>query len=402
MKNYTLLLSLIATGFAGKVLGDCFSTKLGYPCCPENTEVVFQDADGDWGVFNNDWCGITTSCWSTKLGFPCCSNNASTVYFTDADGKWGIENDEWCGIVSGTTPSVPQPPSQPSSQPPSQPTSQPIENMAEYAKSYMAKLTVVQPIPTTANNPVTGVKVEKRTYQSKVTGNTRRMNVILPPNYSTDKKYPVLYYLHGIMGNEDSMLSTSMGSQNMPANLAKEGKAKEMILVLPDQYAPPPGKSVEPGLTQAYFEGYDNFINDLVDEIMPFMEANYSIATGRDNTAVAGFSFGGRNALYIGYTRPDLFGYVAGFSPAPGVVPGLFTQNGFRIKEPSKYTPYVTIISGGTTDQVVGTNPEKYHDVLTKNDQPHIWISIPNGNHDGKAVVIGFYNFLCAAFGQLN
>jgi len=400
MKNYTLLLSLVATGFAGKALGDCFSTKLGFPCCPENTEVVFQDADGDWGIDNDDWCGISAPCWSTKLGFPCCSDAASTVYYTDADGKWGVENDDWCGIVgSGTTPSNPQTPSQPTTP---EPTTPHIDNMQEFAKSYMAKLEIIQPIPADVNNAVTGVKVEKRTYDSKVTGNTRRMNVILPPNYSTDKKYPVLYYLHGIMGNEDSMLSNSMGSKNMPVNLFKEGKAKEMILVLPDEYAPPPGKAVEPGLTQAYFEGYDNFIHDLVDEIMPFMEKNYSIATGRDNTAVAGFSFGGRTALYIGYTRPDLFGYVGAFSPAPGVVPGLFRESEFKIKEPEKYTPYVTIISGGTTDTVVGTNPEKYHTVLTKNNQPHIWISIPNGNHDGKAVVIGFYNFLRGAFGQLN
>jgi len=83
--------------------GNCWSQKLGYPCCKGN-EVVYTDADGDWGYENNNWCGIDKSCWSDALGFPCCSTNGcQTVYFTDNDGKWGVENNNWCGITSANT-----------------------------------------------------------------------------------------------------------------------------------------------------------------------------------------------------------------------------------------------------------------------------------------------------------
>ncbi|KAL6610838.1 Arabinanase/levansucrase/invertase [Neocallimastix sp. 'constans'] len=83
---------------------ECFSTKLGYPCCQQTKDVVYEDNDGQWGVENNDWCGITkesassATCWSTGLGYPCCSLTNTDVYYIDESGNWGIENDDWCGI----------------------------------------------------------------------------------------------------------------------------------------------------------------------------------------------------------------------------------------------------------------------------------------------------------------
>ncbi|OUM59654.1 Non-catalytic module family DOC2 [Piromyces sp. E2] len=84
---------------------ECAFTALGYPCCSSNnTDVVYQDETGDWGVENNNWCGIRIAkvnafnCWSKNLGYPCCSTCQNAVY-TDNDGKWGIENNNWCGIL---------------------------------------------------------------------------------------------------------------------------------------------------------------------------------------------------------------------------------------------------------------------------------------------------------------
>jgi len=87
----------------------CLSEVVGYPCCDEGiTEVYYHDDNGDWGVdfTNMQWCGLTPysessndeTCWSEKLGYPCCKS--CNVYDTDADGKWGIENNQWCGIQS--------------------------------------------------------------------------------------------------------------------------------------------------------------------------------------------------------------------------------------------------------------------------------------------------------------
>jgi len=85
----------------------CIAASQGYPCCSNsNTEVVYQDESGDWGIENGEWCGITkvpgsvpAECWAKKLDYPCCSQCIDVVY-TDDDGKWGIENDDWCGLPS--------------------------------------------------------------------------------------------------------------------------------------------------------------------------------------------------------------------------------------------------------------------------------------------------------------
>ncbi|OUM62268.1 Non-catalytic module family DOC2, partial [Piromyces sp. E2] len=77
----------------------CWSTRLGFNCCTNTKEVVYSDDDGDWGIENNQWCGIIKSypCWSIALGYQCCSSCIDVAY-TDSDGKWGVENNNWCGI----------------------------------------------------------------------------------------------------------------------------------------------------------------------------------------------------------------------------------------------------------------------------------------------------------------
>jgi len=78
----------------------CWATSLGYKCCSNpNTESVYEDESGEWGVENNDWCGIIKAvpCWAEKLGYKCCSSCVQ-VYYDDQDGRWGVENNDWCGI----------------------------------------------------------------------------------------------------------------------------------------------------------------------------------------------------------------------------------------------------------------------------------------------------------------
>jgi len=83
---------------------ECFSSKLGYPCC-NGCEVTYADDDGEWGLENGEWCGIKSTCnaqSATKTCFsepnyPCCSESAKVEY-TDDEGSWGVENGQWCGI----------------------------------------------------------------------------------------------------------------------------------------------------------------------------------------------------------------------------------------------------------------------------------------------------------------
>jgi len=85
---------------------DSGCTVNGYKCCSNpNTNVVYTDSTGNWGVENNDWCIIkkqeqsSAQCFSIALGYPCCNGN--NVVYTDKDGKWGYENNNWCGIKDG-------------------------------------------------------------------------------------------------------------------------------------------------------------------------------------------------------------------------------------------------------------------------------------------------------------
>ncbi|ORX61256.1 hypothetical protein BCR36DRAFT_315816 [Piromyces finnis] len=85
----------------------CWSEELGYPCCTSTTKVVYTDESGNWGVENNNWCGIvseTSACWAELLGYSCCSTKTCrNAVYTDDDGQWDVENGNWCGITSANT-----------------------------------------------------------------------------------------------------------------------------------------------------------------------------------------------------------------------------------------------------------------------------------------------------------
>eukprot|EP00833_Pecoramyces_ruminatium_P002818 jgi/Orpsp1_1/1176850/evm.model.c7180000059258.1 len=86
--------------------GDCWATALGYSCCTSTSTVVFTDDNGDWGIENNDWCGIVSAspCWAKPLGYECCNTKTCrNVLYSDDDGDWDVENGEWCGITSNNT-----------------------------------------------------------------------------------------------------------------------------------------------------------------------------------------------------------------------------------------------------------------------------------------------------------
>ncbi len=249
-------------------------------------------------------------------------------------------------------------------------------------------------------------KVEKKTYNCKFTGGQKSCNVVLPPNYNSSKKYPVMYVLHGIGGDENSMVS-GMGVQELLAGLIGNGKAEEMIIVLPSQFTSKKGNQGGGfGINQETCEAYDNFLYDISDSLIPYIESNYSVKTGRENRAITGFSMGGREAIYIGLMRPDLFAYVGGACPAPGITPGkdmFMTHPGCMQESEMKFRdvgpePYVFMITGGTNDSVVGTFPKSYSDILTRNGVEHVYQSIPGGGHGADSVKPHLYTFMRYAF----
>lgn len=279
------------------------------------------------------------------------------------------------------------------------------------------------------NEAVAG-KVETITYDSTVIKEDgvvqRKAKVILPKDYdpdNTDKKYPVLYMQHGIFGNEDSLTGDNV--QNVIWNAIANGDAEEMIAVFPNACANEYGAAVdvdgnringtEGGFNLTHYAAYNNFLNDLEQCLMPYINENYNTLTERENTAICGFSMGGRVTLHIGFTLQSKFRYIGAFCPAPGI----FKHNDNGVNEDGLFMPQETftlqdeymddtlvLIAAGENDGVVKEFPQSYHDALETNQVPHIFYktrggdskSPGTGGHDGTVYKHGLYNFLRRIF----
>lgn len=241
------------------------------------------------------------------------------------------------------------------------------------------------------------------TYASKTTGLERGACILMPENYQEEKKYPVLYFLHGIFGDEYGLIQDENNRlAEILGNLVAEGKTRETIVVFPNMYATS-DPDQKPGFQAEAVLPYDNFINDLVNDLIPYIESHYAAATGRENRGILGFSMGGRETIFIGISRPELFGYIGAIAPAPGILPTkdafmthegqLKTEEELSISEAAK-APELFLICCGTKDSVVGSYPKGYHEILERNGTSHLWYEVPNADHDQKAIRSGFYNFL--------
>ena len=240
------------------------------------------------------------------------------------------------------------------------------------------------------------------TYFSETCGMERGFCILLPSGYSEEKQYPVLYLLHGIFGNEYSFSGDSGNKiKEIIGNTAADGMIEDTILVCPNMYAAT-DPNQQPGFDAESCLPYDYFINDLVNDLMPYIESNYSVLKGRENTYLAGFSMGGRETIFITLSRPELFGYVCAISAAPGIVPttdkfmihpGQMAESELKFSD-GAVEPNVFIICCGTKDSVVGTYPKSYHELLEKNGSDHIWYEINGADHDNKAIQSGLYNLI--------
>ena len=241
--------------------------------------------------------------------------------------------------------------------------------------------------------------VKKEQYYSTTTERKRNVIVILPNGYTDEKKYPVLYLFHGGMGDENDWISG--GVKNMIGNMIASGEAKEMILVLPNcRCREDDSVANADGFALGHVQSFDNFLNDFKDNLMPYIESNYSVAAGRENTAIAGLSMGGRVALNIGISLPEKVGYTGAFSPAYGIFPytnmglteeGLFTEKTFTLPDEYKDNTFI-MINNGNQDNMVKDEPKRYHNALDANGVKHIYYTL-DGMHDWKVWRNGFYNY---------
>lgn len=189
-------------------------------------------------------------------------------------------------------------------------------------QSSLIEITGPTPLVHTIKNVPHGT-VSYRYYHSSELG-VRPVVIYTPPGYEKDTKttYPVLYLLHGTTDTEETW--TKVGRANIILdNLIAQGKAKPMIIVMPYGRAYPTISKSSGSLRN--WDNLQEFKKDFLNNLVPFVEQNYRIKADRNNRAIAGFSGGGGETLYLGLNNPDLAAWVCGF--APGMLKEEFERN---------------------------------------------------------------------------
>jgi len=227
-------------------------------------------------------------------------------------------------------------------------------------------------------------KLEIVEYDSKSLGTRRLIRVYTPPNYSADREYPVLYLHHGLGNTSTEWLRA--GAQIIADNLLADKKMEPMIIVFPQGSAGSIAADESQGIRD--FAGFGtSYENDLLKDIIPFVESRYSVSKDRDHRAIAGMSMGGGQTLNFGLTNLDVFGSVAAVAPAPNLEP-IATL----IPDPEAVKKLKLLwLSVGNRDSLM-RNAQGVHNFLLENDIPHVWRLDGNG-HDPVVMAHSFYHF---------
>ena len=219
-------------------------------------------------------------------------------------------------------------------------------------------------------------KIETISYPSKTVGNDRNALIYTPPGYDAIKKYPVLYLLHGIGGDEHEW-QNGANVQVIMDNLYATGHATPMIIVMPNGRAMKNDRATGNVMERDKVEAFATFEVDLIDDLIPYIEANYSVSKEVVHRAIAGLSMGGGQTLNFGLGNPALFSWIGAFSPAPNTRnPADLISN----KELLDKNLKLLWISCGNEDRLLSIS-ERTHAYLQEAGIPHTYSVIP-GNHD--------------------
>jgi enterochelin esterase-like enzyme len=277
-------------------------------------------------------------------------------------------------------------------------------------------------------------RVERIEYASRVTNSNRPAMVYTPPGYSTTRKYPVLYLLHGIGGNETHW--TQFGAaDSILDNLIAAGKMVPMIVVMPNgrasnepqgdlfgrggpgrgalggggraagtPAAPPVEQAAGAGGGRAgaggggamgvEFEAYAAFERELIGDLIPHIESKYSVQADREHRALAGLSMGGGQSLNFGLANINTFAWVGGFSSAPNTA-----QPAQLVKDPAAARQNLKLlwVSCGDKDNLFNIS-EGVHKYLDEQKVPHVWHIDVGGAHTFPVWKNDLYHFATLAF----
>ena len=231
-------------------------------------------------------------------------------------------------------------------------------------------------------------------YYSSTVGKNRNTRILLPPGYTEDSTYNVLYLLHGIGGDINEWYYNGV-PHNILDNLYALGRIDPMIVVLPNGRAmedDSPGSNI---YAADKVQGFADFEFELITDLIPFIDTSYSVKPGREARAIAGLSMGGGQALDFGLAHLDTFAWVGAFSPAPNTNPADELIPNFD-EDTSKIS--ALWLSGGDADGLFyickGT-----HDYMAQHGVEHYFNVEPGKGHDWSVWKPSLYHFVQRIFG---
>ena len=239
-------------------------------------------------------------------------------------------------------------------------------------------------------------KIDTIQYSSKTVGTKRKALVYTPPGFSKSKKYPVLYLLHGIGGDEKEWLKGG-SPQVIFDNLYADKKMQPMIVVMPNGRAMKDDRAIGNIFDSAKVQAFATFEKDLINDLIPFIEKKYPVLKDREHRAIAGLSMGGGQSLNFGLGNLDKFAWVGGFSSAPNTKrPEVLVPDPELAKSKLK----LLWISCGDADGLIQFS-KRTHDYLYAKGVPHVYYVEPGG-HDFKVWKNDLYMYSQMLFRQLD
>lgn len=235
------------------------------------------------------------------------------------------------------------------------------------------------------NKAVPHGEIRKVWYKSSTMNEERRLHIYFPPGYDNGKsKYPVFYLLHG-GGDEDSGWSTIGRAGFILDNLIAAGKAKPMLVVMPNGSLPRPpvvpGTPPNPTATAAF---QDRFVSELLKDIVPFIEKTYRVLPGGANRAIAGLSMGGGQTMRVVGSNPDQFAYVGVWSAGvnPQTTADFEKRNAALLDNADKANKQIKLfsISCGEKDTLAFAGSKNLDEILKKRSIKHE-MNVSEGGH---------------------
>ncbi len=231
-------------------------------------------------------------------------------------------------------------------------------------------------------------------YYSNFVGKERDARIYLPPGYSEDSTYNVLYLLHGIGGDINEWYNQGVPHYILD-NLYAKDRIAPMIMVLPNGRAmedDSPGGDIYAADKQ---QGFADFEFDLLGSLIPYIDTNYPVKPGKTARAIAGLSMGGGQALNFGLAHTDTFAWVGAFSPAPNTYAA---ANLFPDLEKDTADLEGLWLSCGSADGLLFIT-ENTHNFLDQNNIEHYYLIEPNKGHDFSVWKPGLFHFVQRIFG---